>query len=94
MTWFVKPQRLWWLVVYGGGALISLSDLGDREMRYAKSGNWWEQNVQRGSQTTPSIIKKNQTLELSCESGYPFMIPNRVNEVSTIVCLPNKQPKN
>ena len=28
-------------------ALISLSNLGDREMRYAKSGNWWETNVQR-----------------------------------------------
>ena len=38
------------IVVVGGvrrSALISLSDLGDREMRYAKSGNWWEQNVQR-----------------------------------------------
>ena len=28
-------------------ALISLSDLNDREMRFAKSGQWWEQNVQR-----------------------------------------------
>ena len=37
-------------VVVGGvrrSALISLSNLGDREMRYAKSGNWWETNVQR-----------------------------------------------
>jgi ribonucleoside-triphosphate reductase len=38
------------IVVVGGvrrSALISLSDLNDREMRYAKSGNWWETNVQR-----------------------------------------------
>ena len=28
-------------------ALISLSDLNDREMRFAKSGQWWEQDVQR-----------------------------------------------
>ena len=28
-------------------ALISLSDLNDREMRFAKSGQWWEHNVQR-----------------------------------------------
>ena len=38
------------IVVVGGvrrSALISLSNLGDREMRYAKSGNWWETTVQR-----------------------------------------------
>ena len=38
------------LVVVGGvrrSALISLSDLNDREMRFAKSGQWWEHNVQR-----------------------------------------------
>ena len=38
------------IVVVGGvrrSALISLSDLNDREMRLAKSGQWWEQNVQR-----------------------------------------------
>ena len=38
------------IVVVGGvrrSALISLSNLGEREMRYAKSGNWWETNVQR-----------------------------------------------
>ena len=38
------------IVVVGGvrrSALISLSNLGDREMRYAKSGNWLETNVQR-----------------------------------------------
>ena len=28
-------------------ALISLSDLNDGEMRHAKSGQWWEHNVQR-----------------------------------------------
>ena len=38
------------IVVVGGvrrSALISLSNLNDREMRFAKSGQWWEQNVQR-----------------------------------------------
>ena len=38
------------IVVVGGvrrSALISLSDLNDREMRFAKSGQWWEQNKQR-----------------------------------------------
>ena len=38
------------IVVVGGvrrSALISLSDLNDREMRFAKSGQWWEHNVQR-----------------------------------------------
>ena len=38
------------IVVVGGvrrSALISLSDLGDREMRFAKSGEWWKNDVQR-----------------------------------------------
>ena len=38
------------IVVVGGvrrSALISLSDLDDGEMRHAKSGQWWEHNVQR-----------------------------------------------
>jgi len=38
------------IVVVGGvrrSALISLSDLNDGEMRHAKSGQWWEHNVQR-----------------------------------------------
>jgi len=38
------------IVVVGGvrrSALISLSNLNDGEMRYAKSGSWWENNVQR-----------------------------------------------
>ena len=38
------------IVVVGGvrrSALISLSDLNDREMRHAKSGNWWENEGQR-----------------------------------------------
>ena len=38
------------IVVVGGvrrSALISLSDLGDNEMRHCKSGSWWEGNVQR-----------------------------------------------
>ena len=38
------------IVVVGGvrrSALISLSNLNDREMRFAKSGKWWEKDVQR-----------------------------------------------
>ena len=38
------------IVVVGGvrrSALISLSDLRNREMSHAKSGNWWETNGQR-----------------------------------------------
>jgi len=38
------------VVVVGGvrrSALISLSDIGDREMREAKSGEWWIENPQR-----------------------------------------------
>jgi ribonucleoside-triphosphate reductase (thioredoxin) len=38
------------IVVVGGvrrSALISLSNLSDDRMRMAKSGNWWEHNVQR-----------------------------------------------
>jgi len=38
------------IVVVGGvrrSALISLSDLGDDQMRNAKSGRWWEENPQR-----------------------------------------------
>ncbi len=38
------------IVVVGGvrrSALISLSDLDDRNMRYAKSGNWWMEEGQR-----------------------------------------------
>lgn len=38
------------VVVVGGvrrSAMISLSNLSDNRMRYAKSGNWWENNAQR-----------------------------------------------
>lgn len=38
------------VVVSGGvrrSAMISLSNLSDNRMRYAKSGQWWEQNAQR-----------------------------------------------
>lgn len=38
------------VVIVGGvrrSALISLSNLSDDRMRYAKSGNWWETNKQR-----------------------------------------------
>ena len=40
------------IVIVGGvrrSALISLSNLTDERMRKAKSGNWWEQNLQRRS---------------------------------------------
>ena len=82
------------IVVVGGvrrSALISLSDLNDREMRFAKSGSGGNKMYNEHLPITQLIIKKNQTLELSCESGYLSMIPSQVKEVFTMVCLPKEQ---
>ena len=49
------------VVVVGGvrrSALISLSDLNDREMRFAKTGEWWKQNVQRALANNSVNYKK------------------------------------
>jgi ribonucleoside-diphosphate reductase alpha chain len=48
------------IVVVGGvrrSALISLSDLSDDRMRVAKSGRWWEDNVQRALANNSFVVK-------------------------------------
>ena len=48
------------IVVVGGvrrSALISLSDLSDDRMRMAKSGAWWEDNVQRALANNSFVAK-------------------------------------
>jgi len=50
------------VVVVGGvrrSALISLSDLSDDRMRTAKSGAWWENNVQRALANNSYVAKDN-----------------------------------
>lgn len=49
------------IVVVGGvrrSALISLSDLSDDRMRHAKSGAWWEDNVQRALANNSFVAKE------------------------------------
>lgn len=49
------------IVVVGGvrrSALISLSDLSDDRMRYAKSGQWWTENVQRALANNSFVAKE------------------------------------
>lgn len=49
------------IVVVGGvrrSALISLSDLGDERLRVAKSGAWWEDNVQRALANNSASYKE------------------------------------
>lgn len=49
------------IVVVGGvrrSALISLSDLSDDRMRVAKSGRWWEDNVQRALANNSFVVKE------------------------------------
>ena len=49
------------IVVVGGvrrSALISLSDLSDDRMRVAKSGDWWNENVQRALANNSFVAKE------------------------------------
>ena len=60
------------IVVVGGvrrSALISLSNLSDDRMRHAKSGQWWEQNVQKDLQIILRVIQRNQILVFSWTNG-------------------------
>jgi ribonucleoside-triphosphate reductase len=53
-------------VVSGGvrrSAMISISDLADIEMRDAKSGNWWETNVQRALANNSAAYNERPTIE-------------------------------
>lgn len=54
------------VVVVGGvrrSALISLSDLGDDQMRSAKSGAWWEANPQRQLANNSAVYDEQIDLE-------------------------------
>ena len=53
------------IVVVGGvrrAALISMSDLDDYGMATAKSGNWWENNGQRGLANNSAVYHKKPTM--------------------------------
>lgn len=50
-------------VVVHNSALISLSDLGDREMRNAKSGQWWNENPQRAMANNSAIYTTKPSVE-------------------------------
>ena len=93
MIWFAKSQRLSWLVGLGVLLLLVLVIWGIGKCDTPSLETGGKQMCNEPSPITQSIIKKNQMLELSCESGYPFMIPNQAKEVFTIVCLPNGQQK-
>lgn len=54
------------IVVVGGvrrSALISLSDLGDRDVQLAKSGSWWELNSQRALANNSAVYDGRPTME-------------------------------
>ena len=54
------------VVVVGGvrrSALISLSNLGDDQMRYAKSGQWWENEGQRALANNSIAYKGKISME-------------------------------
>jgi ribonucleoside-diphosphate reductase alpha chain len=53
------------IVIAGGvrrSALISLSDLNDRDMATAKSGNWWDTEGQRGLANNSAVYETKPTL--------------------------------
>jgi ribonucleoside-diphosphate reductase alpha chain len=54
-------------IVRAGGvrrsALISLSDLNDRGMATAKSGNWWDTDSQRGIANNSAVYETKPTLD-------------------------------
>jgi len=54
------------VVVSGGvrrSAMISLSDLQDDRMRHAKSGQWWENNAQRGLANNSAVYNERPDME-------------------------------
>lgn len=55
------------VIVVGGvrrSALISLSDLSDEKMRNAKSGSWWDHNVQRALANNSAVYEKKPDISL------------------------------
>ena len=58
------------IVVVGGvrrSAMISLSDLGDPEVRDAKAGQWWEDNGQRALANNSAVYKVKPSSEVFLE---------------------------
>ena len=58
------------IVVVGGvrrSALISLSNLSDQRMRSAKSGQWWEENAQRGLANNSVAYTEKPNIEIFME---------------------------
>lgn len=54
-------------VLAGGirrAAMICLFDKNDKDMLYAKSGNWWELNPQRGRANNSVILKRGEVSEV------------------------------
>jgi len=55
------------VVVVGGvrrSAMISLSDLEDRNMAAAKAGSWWEYNSQRALANNSAVYEKRPSMEV------------------------------
>ena len=86
------------VVVVGGvrrSALISLSNLGDDQMRYAKSGQWWENEGQRALANNSVAYKGKIRWKHSCVNGWHLLKVNQESVVYLIVeSAKNKQSKN
>ena len=55
------------VVVVGGvrrSAMISLSDLDNHEMAYAKAGQWWEANGQRSLANNSAVYEQKPSMEV------------------------------
>ena len=58
------------IVVVGGvrrSALISISDLGDPELRDCKSGMWWENNAQRSLANNSAVYDQKPSMDIFME---------------------------
>ena len=73
------------VVVVGGvrrSALISLSNLGDDQMRYAKSGQWWENEGQRAlANNSIAFTKVRSAWKHLCVNGWHLLKVNQENVV-------------
>jgi len=64
------------VVVVGGvrrSALISLSDVGDTELRDCKSNNWWEVNGQRGLANNSAVYDQKPSMVVFMEEWMALM---------------------
>ena len=73
-------------MVVGGvrRSALSLSDLGDEQMRLAKSGAWWEDSPTEHSQTTVPTTIPNPTQGHFLENGLPSTKVGVENVESTL----------